>query len=341
MDYLGIPTDVQGIEVNHMPLRAVVLTYNEFFRNQNLQDPYLFYKTSGKTQGVDTLIDPIQNCILGGAIPSINKTKDYFTSALPAPQKGAEVELPLGLYAPIVPTQHGPDGQPVALNENFVIGGAGADSQMTVRGPFGGLFGKGVTALDRPAHGSVSHASGELEADLSHATAASINDLRLAFQIQRMLEKDARGGTRYTEMLETHFGVRVADAVLQRPVLLAANRKMLNIQQVAATSQAGKSDPQLPTDKNIGDLGAFSVTGNPNGLNFTKTFGEHGYIVILAAVRQKHTYQQGISKMFLRQTRLDVYDPVFANIGEQPIENQEIYYEDKADSTKTFGYKEP
>lgn len=167
-------------------------------------------------------------------------------------------------------------------------------------------------------------------ADLSQATAATINDLRLAFQTQKLLERDARGGTRYVEMLKAHFGVTGSDGRLQRPEYLGGLHQRLNMSQVEQTAPS--------TTANVGTLGAFSATGM-NGGSFVKSFTEHGYVIGVLCVRVKHTYSQGCDKMFMRRRRFDFYWPVLANLGEQPVATNQLYYQGPS-STSTFGFQE-
>lgn len=302
-DYMGLPTAGQitgsnTVTHNALYTRAYNLIWNEWFRDENLQSSV----TVDKGDGPDTASNY--------TLLRRGKRKDYFTSSLPWPQKGASVSLPLGTSAPI--------------KSPLSIGGVGA-SVTNISTPTDGLFIAGSTLA----------ASG-LYADLSQATAATINQLRQSFQIQRLLERDARGGTRYTEILRAHFGVVSPDARLQRPEYIGGGFTPVNINPIAqtsATNVTGGSTPQ-------GNLAAMG-TMLAHGHGFTYSAVEHGMIIGLVSVRADLTYQQGLQRMWSRKTRYDYYFPVFAHLGEQPVYQKEIYCTGvpAADDT-VFGYQE-
>ena len=306
-DYYGLPTGVNNIAVSALFFRAYNLIHNEWFRDQNLQNSLPVNKGDGPDNFNDYQLR--RRC----------KRHDYFTSALPWPQKGEGVELPLGTSAPVVPipndyirlkTRDGNVASDMYSQNNSLMANLG-----------------NTTPLN-----SVAFARTGLQADLSNATAATINSLRQAFQIQKLLERDARGGTRYTEILRSHFGVVSPDARLQRPEYLGGSSARININPVQQTSSTDTVSPQ-------GNLAAFGVCGDTFH-GFTKSFVEHGVIIGLVNVRADLTYQQGIDRMFSRQTRFDYYWPALSHLGEQAILNKEIFAQGNAQDNDVFGYQE-
>lgn len=307
-DYFGVPTDV-NLTFNNLCGRAYNLIYNEWFRDQNLQNSV----TVDKGDGPDTLSNYV--------MLKRGKRHDYFTSALPWPQKGEAVALPLGTTAPV--TYTAATGGGTTADGKLVI-----DRQHTANdGQFrygDDLSGLGVVLPSGEYYG--------LTADLTDATAATINQLREAFQIQRLYEKDARGGTRYTEVIQSHFGVTSPDARLQRPEYLGGGKDRININPIAQTSSTDATTPQ-------GNLSGYGTTGF-TGHRFNKSFTEHSVVIGLACVFADLTYQQGLARHFSRQTRWDFYWPALAHLGEQTVLNKEIYAQGTADDNNVFGYQE-
>ena len=325
-DYLGMPIGISNISVSHLPFRAYVNIWNEWFRDQNVQDPAYLTKEDATTTGTNgSTYQSDAQC--GGEPLPVAKYHDYFTSALPEPQKGPAVLLPLGETAKIITN-------PDAANKQSFI--ASDSLQRPVYTNLAALNGGETlqlyTATDNPNKDPIVINKNALAADLSTATAATINQLRQAFQIQKLFEKDARGGTRYTEIIKSHFGVTSPDGRQQRPEYLGGKRIPINISQVLQTSSTDDTSPQ-------GNTAAFSLTGDTSS-SFTKSFTEHGLIIGLCCVRTEHTYQQGIERMWSRKRRFDFYWPTLANIGEQAILNKEIYAQGTTQDDEAFGYQE-
>lgn len=344
-DYMGIPTGVANLSVNALPFRAYALIMNEWFRDENLSDP-LNIPVDDATLAGSNGTNYITDVVKGGMPFKAAKFHDYFTSALPAPQKGPDVTIPVaqGGNLPVVTLADRVDHSQFKAPMSAWISGSQPNkdySSVIQTWNFGSNFGgtdvesvsTGV-GFDSPTSRDGSMYLDNLWAIQSGTvTAATINQLRMAFQIQKLYEKDARGGTRYIEILKSHFGVTSPDARLQRPEYLGGNRIPVNINQVVQSSATQSSGTPL------GDTAAFSVTTDVHG-DFIKSFVEHGFVIGIMVARYDHTYQQGLERFWSRRDRLDYYFPVFANIGEQPILNKEIYAQGTAQDNEVFGYQE-
>lgn len=344
ISFMGVDDAVDGIvqyQINVLPFRAYVTIYNEFYRSENLQDP--IYCPTDSTDRIVELGDGGDvynkaNAHLGySPLLIANKVPDYFTSCLPEPQKGPSVVIPVGLVAPVktqLEANAGAASWPtLQWNRATTVSSNRPIMMQTVTGGDPSSTGTRIHNENYNPDTSVPDiAPSNLVADLSQATATSINELRNAFQLQRLYEKDARGGTRYTELITSHFGVSAPDAQLQRPVFLGGSRKPINISQVLATAQNDTDNTALA------DTGAFSLTaGMPAA--FTKSFTEHGFVIGVCTVRYEHVYAKSLERFWFRKRRFDYYDPVFANLGEQPVMAREIDYR-AGDNTTVFGYQE-
>ena len=316
-DYMGLPTVGQvgaGNTVSHCAFftRAYNLIWNDWFRDENLQTSAVVNTGDGPDPTPSTNYTLLRR----------GKRHDYFTSSLPWPQKGTSVSLPLGTTAPIS------------------VSGTNNSAYLTVKQPG---VGTGDYRMNTSNAANRLQVSGDvttvpaasLYADLSQATAATINQLRQSFQIQKLLERDARGGTRYTEIIRSHFGVISPDARLQRPEYLGGGTSPVNVNPIAQTSGTGASGTSAP----LGNLAAMG-TALAHGHGFTQSFTEHGVIIGLVSVRADLTYQQGLRKMWNRSTRYDFYFPAFAMLGEQAVLNREIYCDGSVNDSNVFGYQE-
>lgn len=339
-DYMGIPTGVQGLSVNAMPFRAYALICNEWFRDENLQDPFNISVEDATLVGSNGS-NYITDCQLGGKPFVASKLHDYFTSALPFPQKGPDVTIPL--FDGNIPVGAQPEVVPSSMQNGpltFQVNGSGASQANYIQL---GIKKDPQDSVWKSSNANVYDPSGvtpqiglwkvnNLWAMVNETAVASINSLRLAFQTQKFFEKLARGGSRYIESIKAMFNVTNPDYRLQRPEYLGGNRIPITINQVVQQSASSESSPQ-------GTTTGQSLTTDVHS-DFTKSFTEHGYIIGVMVARYNHTYQQGLSKMWTRKAALDFYFPVFANIGEQPILNQEIYAQGQEVDEEVFGYQE-
>lgn len=337
-DYFGIPpiTVPQGeknaFTFSALPFRAYAEIWNEWFRDENLQDPVLV------DHGDATHVYDPASAVDGGSLLFANKYHDYFTSALPSPQKGADVTIPmLDGDVPVV-------ARPEIISSDIRGGNysmrfmspdgsslGGTNYGLALSGSANG-FGEVVTTSTQPGSTLKVVTPANLYGVLDSAPVTSINSLRLAFATQALLEKDARGGTRYREIIKSHFATNSPDARQQIPELLSYNRIPIQINQVVQNSSSTDNSPQ-------GNTAAYSLTADSDG-SFMKSFTEHGMVIGVMCARYKHTYQQGIDKRFTRKTRFDYYWPLLANLGEQPILNREIYATGTAKDDEVFGYQE-
>lgn len=346
-DYMGYPTKIPEYKADAMPFRAYAKIYNDWFRDENLKNPLYIHMGDADIQGIDITdanLDPVTDVEKGAVCAKAAKVHDYFTSALPEPQKGPAVGISIGDSAPVV---YSSDFENKAQWSNYPKQPTWDGEKVIIRQNTGSphLSDELVDNTNWNPNGSYGMA-----VDLSQAVGTTINQLRQAFQIQKFYEKQALYGSRYIEVLKGHFGVTNPDYRLQRTEYLGGMRTPININQVVqtdATSQQlggeyvdgvwtwGMSDlsPQ-------GNTAAYSLTTGRDQDLFTHSFTEHGWLLGLAVVRQQNTYQQGLNRMFSRKSKFDFYWPEFANLGNQDIKNKEIMLQGTSADEQVFGYQE-
>lgn len=354
LDYMGVPTKVKKpFTINALPIRAYVKIWNEFFRDENIDnaavlksdDNDVIYEMSTGEQ--DTMEKELQEAVKGGNLLPVNKFHDYFTSCLPYPQRGPEVTIPMTGNAKIRPYIAGKNESVLKMTrqaENYGV--SMEDNNAVFEGPW--RAGKSDEKMDIRTNLSEgpnywwATENGEvyrkgiatLGADLSEVAATTINQLRQAISVQQYYEALARGGSRYREQVQTIWNVIISDKTVQVPEYLGGGRYHVNINQIVQTS-----GQQTNEDTPIGETGAMSVTPISES-SFTKSFEEHGFVIGVACVRHNHSYQQGLERFWSRQDRLDYYVPQFANLGEQPVKKKEIMLTGDKSDEETFGYQE-
>ena len=317
-DYFGLPLNlpIDGQNISALPFRAYALIFNEWFRDQNLQNSTVVPTDDGP-QLLNDFADDVKRR---------GKRKDYFTGALPFPQKGEAVDIPLGTTAPVIGASD--------INGPTFTGPSGTGSAAPLASGSGGNAGFVTTGIGVESAELV-WSDTNLITDLTQATSATINSLREAFQTQRLLERDARGGTRYTEVIRAHFNVTSPDYRLQRPEYLGGGRSYVNFATVPQNTPTGIVPDVTPQ----GNLSAFGTIAAMNH-GFTQSFTEHMTIIGMVCVRADLTYQQGINRMWSRQTRYDFFWPALAHLGEQEIKSKELYADGTAGDEDIFGYQE-
>ena len=368
LDYMGVPAGTTVDSISALPVRAYCEIWNQWFRDQNLQNAIninkgdsdqLYYPQPDHYEPIPE--DPdyyITQCGIGGLPAPVNKYHDYFTSALLQPQKGDPVAIPINGFVPVYAVGNSVNAAalnqpPIIFTDDLAPGVnaylIGSDVSTSSNKHIGEMYGSpqaniSTSRTDAYFANLYANLGGALPSDVAAINSyATINDLRYAFQIQKLLEADNRYGTRYIEIIKGHFGVDSPDGLLQRPEFLGGKRIPINIQQVIQTSATDETSPQ-------GNTAAYSLTLD-NGVSFTKSFTEHGYIIGVCCVRTMHTYQQGVERFWNRKDRYDYYFPELANISEQPILNKEIWngsstqnspngIYNKEQSNEYFGFQE-
>lgn len=346
LDYMGVPTKIKKpFSINALPIRAYVKIWNEFFRDENVDneatlktdDTNVEYGTGTKAgdEKEATLEDRLQNAYRGGFCLPVNKFHDYFTSCLPYPQRGPAVSLPMQGNARIAGYADNKFNEKALLYANSFFDGSTTSGNIKDRLYAIAQDGStGATYLNVGKGTGTEHNAVYLGADLSSVTAATINDLRKAVAVQQYYEALARGGSRYREQVQALWDVVISDKTVQVPEYLGGGRYHVNINQIVQTS-----GQQANADTPIGETGAMSVTPI-NESSFTKSFEEHGFVIGVCCVRHNHSYQQGLERFWSRTDRLDYYVPQFANLGEQPVKKKEIMLTGTNSDEETFGYQE-
>ena len=344
LDYMGVPTKIKKkFQINALPIRAYVMIWNEFFRDENVENAAKWKSTSEDVVYSDTnnegdIEGNLQHAIEGGRCLPVNKFHDYFTSCLPYPQRGPAVTMPMEGNAPIRMGDSSGNYMDFAGAIEMVVGvsstsnKAGSLAYSNNTGKPGEK--KAIEFCGTEKVSNETGVGGWMYADLTSVTAATINDLRKAVAVQQYYETLARGGSRYREQVQALWDVVISDKTVQVPEYLGGGRYHVNINQIVQTS-----GQQTNEDTPIGETGAMSVTPI-NESSFTKSFEEHGFIIGVCCVRHNHSYQQGLERFWSRTDRLDYYVPQFANLGEQPVKKKEIMLTGTATDEETFGFQE-
>lgn len=343
LDYMGVPTKIKKtFKINALPVRAYVMIWNEFFRDQNIENAAVFSRGDEDVVYKDSedFNEILQNAITGGRCLPVNKLHDYFTSCLPYPQRGPEISIPLTGDAPVILGSL-VNGKVKPFDSYYKIWlngtGTGAGqvfnrsyNNIPTVAEFGGVETNG--AATDPGGNNI--ATGQLYTNLATVQATTINELRNAIAVQQYYETLARGGSRYREQLQALWNVNISDKTVQIPEYLGGGRYHVNMNQIVQTS-----GQQTEKDTPIGETGAMSVTPI-NESSFTKSFEEHGFVIGVMCIRHDRTYQQGLERFWSRKDRLDYYVPQFANLGEQPVKKKEIMLTGAETDEQTFGYQE-
>lgn len=345
LDYMGVPTKVKKpFTINALPIRAYVKIWNEFFRDENVDNAAVLKSDSADVtykfdeEATETLEKDLQNAVLGGNLLPVNKYHDYFTSCLPYPQRGPEVNLPMSGNAPIYWADGTDNPLVIADLENTGIWKKGVGGYLYRTG--NEIMTQDYENVNEKARAVLGTFNGStkygerMTADLSAVTAATVNDLRQAVAVQQYYEALARGGSRYREQVRALWDVTISDKTVQIPEYLGGGRYQVNVNQIVQTS-----GQQTENDTPLGETGAVSVTPIRES-SFTKSFEEHGFVIGVACVRHNRSYQQGLERFWSRRDRLDYYVPQFANIGEQPVKKKEIMLTGERTDEETFGYQE-
>ena len=350
LDYMGVPTkciNASGeLDINALPIRGYVKIWNEFFRDQNVDnaatlktdDASVQYNTNTTSEETATVEKRLAQAYTGGYCLPVNKMHDYFTSCLPYPQRGPEVKLPMsgnapvGMYSDSKFTHFQTTmGNSVMYLNQTLIGNGLAPNIKNLRSEDGLNYGAVNGSSDNDDQ---TPDSAYLGADLSGVSAATINDLRQAIAVQHYYDAMARGGSRYREQVRSIYGVTISDKTVQVPEYLGGGRYYINMNQIIQTSAANNE-----TNTPLGETGAVSITPI-NEASFTKSFEEHGFVIGVMCVRHNRSYQQGLERFWSRKDRLDIYVPQFANLGEQPVKKREIMATGTKTDDETFGYQE-
>ena len=345
LDYMGVPTKVsKSFKINALPIRAYVKIWNEYFRDENVENPATiktddadveYNETDENGTNGNKIEEVIQKAITGGRCLPVNKFHDYFTSCLPYPQRGPAVSLPLEGNAKVTTYKDQVLSEKKQLNVSSFFDGSTNQGNIKDK-----LYRISTIGGEEGAYLNVGTGTGEftdvvyLGADLNNISAATINDLRKAVAVQQYYEALARGGSRYREQVQALWDVVISDKTVQVPEYLGGGRYRVNMNQIVQTS-----GQQTNEDTPIGETGAMSVTP-VNESSFTKSFEEHGFVIGVCCVRHNHSYQQGLERFWSRSDRLDYYVPQFANLGEQPVKKKEIMLTGGASDEETFGYQE-